>query len=39
VRHSDPALEDLAPTIISAFGARVPAEMKGRDLRSEPAAG
>ena len=36
VRHSDPALEDLAPTIISAFGVGVPAEMKGRDLRSEP---
>ncbi len=35
VRHSDPALEDLAPTIISAFGVSVPGEMKGRDLRSE----
>ena len=36
VRHTDPALEDLAPTIISAFGVGVPEEMKGRDLRSEP---
>ncbi len=38
VHHSEPSLEDIAPTIISAFRVKVPDEMRGRDLRSEPSA-
>ena len=32
IRKSDPDLTDLAPTILSAFGVPVPAEMTGHDL-------
>ncbi len=32
IRHNDPDLADLAPTILSAFGVPVPAAMTGRNL-------
>jgi bisphosphoglycerate-independent phosphoglycerate mutase (AlkP superfamily) len=32
VRVEDPALEDLAPTILAEFGVPAPAEMTGRNL-------
>ena len=35
VRLEDPALEDLAPTLLRSFGVPVPEEMKGRDLAAE----
>jgi bisphosphoglycerate-independent phosphoglycerate mutase (AlkP superfamily) len=35
VRCDDPALEDMAPTIIRSFGVPVPEEMKGRDLLAQ----
>lgn len=34
VRIADPAIEDLAPTIIRSFGVRTPEVMKGRNLQT-----
>ncbi len=34
---NDPALEDLAPTIIKAFGVKVPEIMKGKNISPEKA--
>ena len=35
VRRAEPALVDMAPTILSLFGVPVPADMVGGDLFAE----
>lgn len=39
IRHPNPALIDLAPTILTACGVKPPAGLPGRDIFAPPAAG
>jgi bisphosphoglycerate-independent phosphoglycerate mutase (AlkP superfamily) len=36
IRRQNPALIDLAPTILKLYGLEIPEEMAGRDLYASP---